>query len=43
MVISDGWEEAWLLPEDAAELRGLEALMAPWNPAGREAIPVDWL
>jgi putative SOS response-associated peptidase YedK len=43
VVIKDGWEEAWLLPEDAAELRGLEALMAPWDPAGWEAIPVDWL
>ncbi|WP_094556900.1 SOS response-associated peptidase [Synechococcus sp. 1G10] len=43
VVIMDGWEEAWLLPEDAAELRGLEALMAPWNPAGWEAIPLDRL
>ncbi len=43
VVINDGWEEAWLLPEEAAELRGLEALMAPWDPAGWEAIPVDWL
>jgi len=43
VVIMDGWEEAWLLPDAAAELRGLEALMAPWDPAGWEAIPVDWL
>lgn len=41
-VIMDGWEEAWLLPETAAELRALEALMAPWDPAGWEAIPVNW-
>jgi len=43
VVIMDGCEEAWLLPDAAAELRGLEALMAPWDPAGWEAIPVDWL
>jgi hypothetical protein len=43
VVILDGCEEAWLLPDAAAELRGLEALMAPWDPAGWEAIPVDWM
>lgn len=43
VVIKDGWEEAWLLPEEAAELRGLEALTAPWDTAGWEAIRVDWL
>jgi putative SOS response-associated peptidase YedK len=43
VVINDGWAEAWLLPEAAAELRGLEALMGPWDPAGWEEIPVDWL
>jgi hypothetical protein len=43
VVILDGREEAWLLPDAAAGLRALEALMAPWDPAGWEAIPVDWL
>jgi hypothetical protein len=43
VVIMDGWEEAWLLPEEAAELRGLEVLMAPWDPAGWDAIPLDRL
>ncbi len=41
VVIMDGWEDAWLLLEEAAELRGLEALMAPLDPAGWDAIPVD--
>ena len=43
VVIMDGLEEVWLLPEPAAELRGLEALMVPWDPARWEAIPVDCL
>ncbi len=30
VVIMDGLEEGWLLPEAAAELRGLEALKVPW-------------
>ncbi len=43
VVIMDGLEEGWLLPEAAAELRGLEALMVPWDPARWEAIQVDCL
>ena len=36
VVINDGWEEAWLLPEASTELRGLEALMPRGiPPAGR--------
>ena len=43
VVIMDGLEEVWLLPEAAAELRGLEALMVPWDPDGWKAIPRDWV
>ena len=39
----DGLEEVWLLPEAAAELWGLEALMVLWDPDGWKAIPVDWV
>ena len=43
VVIMYGLEEVWLLPEAAAELWGLEALMVPWDPDGWKAIPVDWV
>lgn len=43
VVTMDGLEEIWLLPEAAAELWGLEALMVPWDRDGWKAIPVDWL
>jgi len=43
VVTMDGLEEIWLLPEAAAELWGLEALMVPWDPDGWKAIPVDWV
>ena len=43
VVIMDGLEEVWLLPEAAAELWGLEALMVPWDRDGWKAIPVDWV
>jgi putative SOS response-associated peptidase YedK len=36
VVIMDGWEEALLRTEAPAELWSLEALMAPWDPAGRD-------
>lgn len=42
-VIMDGLEEVRLLPEAAAELWGLEALMVPWDPDGWKAIPVNWV
>ena len=43
VVTMEGLEEIWLLPEAAAELWGLEALMVPWDPDGWKAIPVDWV
>ena len=43
VVTMDGLEEVWLLPEAAAELWGLEALMVPWDRDGWKAIPVDWV
>lgn len=36
VVSNVGWGEVCLLPEAAADLRGLEAMMTPWDPpAGR--------
>jgi putative SOS response-associated peptidase YedK len=43
VVTMDGLEEIWLLPEAAAELWGLEALMVPWDRDSWKAIPVDWV
>ncbi len=41
MVIPDGLEDTWLLATGAHQLRALELLLAPWEPAGWEAGPVD--
>jgi putative SOS response-associated peptidase YedK len=43
VVVPDGQEEAWLLPEQGADLKAVESFLAPWNPAGWEAIPLEWL
>jgi putative SOS response-associated peptidase YedK len=34
VLIPDGLEEAWLAPVHGAELRALEPLLEPWDPAG---------
>ena len=41
VLIPDGLEEAWLAPADGPALRSLEPLMAPWDPAGWEALKVS--
>nr|WP_231594728.1 SOS response-associated peptidase [Synechococcus sp. CBW1107] len=41
VVIPDGLEDTWLLASGADELRSLEPLLLPWQPAGWEAAPVD--
>jgi putative SOS response-associated peptidase YedK len=38
VTIPEGLEEAWLAPCDGPALRALEPLLAPWDPAGWEAI-----
>jgi putative SOS response-associated peptidase YedK len=43
VLIPDGLEEAWMAGTDAAGLRALEPLMAPWDPAGWEAVPLERL
>ncbi|WP_399212063.1 MULTISPECIES: SOS response-associated peptidase family protein [unclassified Synechococcus] len=42
VVIPDGQEDTWLLTSGADELRSLESLLLPWQPAGWEAVPEDW-
>jgi putative SOS response-associated peptidase YedK len=41
VVIPTGLEEAWLEPADGPTLRALEPLLAPWDPAGWEAVRLD--
>ncbi len=40
-LIPDGLEQAWLAPVHGAELRALEPLLAPWDPAGWQLEPVE--
>jgi putative SOS response-associated peptidase YedK len=40
VLIPDGLEAAWLAPVHGAELRALEPLMHPWDPAGWTAEPI---
>jgi putative SOS response-associated peptidase YedK len=41
VLIPDGLEQAWLEPCDGAGLRALEPLMAPWDPAGWQAVRLE--
>lgn len=41
VVIPDGLEEAWLAAVDGPELRALEPLMDPWDPAAWEAVKLE--
>lgn len=41
VVIPMGLEEAWLEPSDGPALRALEPLLAPWDPAGWEAVRLE--
>ncbi len=41
VVIPMGLEEAWLEPSDGPGLRALEPLLAPWDPAGWEAVRLE--
>jgi putative SOS response-associated peptidase YedK len=41
VLIPAGLERAWLEPADGAGLRALEPLMAPWDPAGWEAVRLE--
>jgi putative SOS response-associated peptidase YedK len=41
VVIPDGLEEAWLASVDGPELRALEPLMSPWDPAAWEAVKLE--
>jgi putative SOS response-associated peptidase YedK len=43
VLIPDGLEAAWLAPVHGAELRALEPLLAPWDPGGWLAEPLDRL
>jgi putative SOS response-associated peptidase YedK len=40
VLIPDGLEAAWLAPVHGAELRALEPLMDPWDPAGWQIKPI---
>lgn len=40
VLIADGLEQAWLAPVHGAELRALEPLLEPWDPAGWERRPI---
>lgn len=40
VVLPDGLEQAWLAPLDGPGLRALEPLMAPWEPADWEVVPL---
>jgi putative SOS response-associated peptidase YedK len=41
VVIPRGEEQRWLQGRGGAQLAALEPLLAPWDPAGWEAVPVD--
>jgi putative SOS response-associated peptidase YedK len=41
VVIPMALEEAWLEPSDGPGLRALEPLLAPWDPAGWEAVRLE--
>lgn len=40
VLIPDGLEQAWLAPVHGVELRALEALLEPWDPAGWRCEPI---
>jgi putative SOS response-associated peptidase YedK len=40
VLIPEGLEQAWLAPVHGAELRALEPLLDPWQPAGWAAKPI---
>ena len=39
-LIPDGLEQAWLAPVHGPDLRALEPLMQPWDPAGWRLDPI---
>lgn len=41
VVVPDGLEQAWMASADGPTLRALEPLMAGWDPAGWEAVPLE--
>jgi len=41
VVVPDGLEQAWMASADGPALRALEPLMAGWDPAGWEAVPLE--
>ena len=41
VVIPDGLEDAWLAAMDGPDLRALEPLLAPWDPAAWEAVKLE--
>ena len=38
VLIPEGLEVAWMAPVDGQQLRALEPLLAPWDPAGWEVV-----